>query len=91
VEIEETNVSPRKLHSGEYTLYETTKFNERVPGMPWLRKSKRNLWPPCKQPNGRGKAFASYGDAVKFFIDNRPEGVKYGEKTQHMLERYIGN
>lgn len=82
------DVRPGKLADDKWTLYEITTFDEWVPrAYSGMRKTKRIVWPPCKQPNGRGRKFDTWEEAAQFFRDNKSDDVKYGERTNLLLER----
>lgn len=89
--ITHVDVRPMKTADGKFTLHETTHYDERVPGMPWLQKSRRRLWPLAKQPNKRGRRFDTYKEAVRYFAENKDDDMKYGRLTRELMERHIGN
>lgn len=70
----EVDVRPKRLASGQFTLYQYTYFDQTVFNKSTgsrVQKGTRIVWPPCKQENGLGMRFGNALKAMKYFFENK--------------------
>ncbi len=64
-------VFPKTLRNGKYVLYERTTYDERVPGLYGINRSRIIVWPPSKLPNKRGMQFDTKREAMAYYDLNK--------------------
>ena len=83
------DIRPKKLTKGGYTLYEVVIYDERIwaHGRP-MNRTKKRVWPPIKQDNGRGKVFDTAKEAMSYWLHHRGDvPILKGTFLHKRLER----
>lgn len=87
----EVDIRPRRLRSGQWTIYEFTYYDEFVFSSTCgrdVRKGTRRIWPVVKQDNGRGMMFFTAKEAMQHFMAHKGDfEVVKGTMLHRRLKR----